>query len=374
MAAEYISLHPECRDSPELTRAARALSDGALVVFPTETVYGIAASAASDQGIERLRDVKGGDTTRPFTVHLARASEYEEYVSEISTLGRRLIRKGWPGPLTLIFNISDPTTARAHARLSAEGAASIYSDQRVGLRYPDHRIAETFLSSSASPVVASSANVAGRAAPIDAERIMEEFGDRVDFVLDAGPTRYRKNSTVVACNGDGYRLIRAGVWDERTIRRMSVLNILFVCTGNTCRSPIAEGLFKKMLADKLGCAPEALPKRGVVVRSAGTMGYSGAPVSNESVEVCRNRGVDVSGHTSQGLTVELIHPADHIYVMAAHHVDAIRSLAPAQADKAVLLDPAGDVADPLGGTLEEYERVAERIHKALEPRLDEVAI
>ncbi len=374
MAAEYISLNPDSRDSPEIARAAKALSEGALVVFPTETVYGLAASAAVDTGIQRLRDIKRGDSTRPYTVHLARASDCEDYVPDINPMGRRFMHKAWPGPLTLIFSVADPASAPVHSRLSERGAASIFAEKSVGLRFPDHPVAESLLAAAGTPIVATSANFTGGPAPVDADRIMDDLGDRVDFVLDTGPTRYRKSSTIVACNGDGYRLIRAGVWDDRTIRRLSTLNILFVCTGNTCRSPIAEGLFKQMLAVKLGCAPEALPDKGILVQSAGTLGYSGTRVSKESVEVCEKRGVDISDHTSQGLTVEQIHSADHIYTMATQHIDAIHTLSPSHADKVVLLDSKGDVSDPIGGSLEEYERVAERIHKALEARINEVAV
>lgn len=375
MSVERISLDSHFPDQPEIERVARALADGALVAFPTETVYGLAASAEDPNAVERLQAVKGDRQAKPFTVHIGRSSDCEEFVPEIGPLGRRFIRKGWPGPLTLIFPVPDPRSARAHRRLSPAGAAAIYAEQSVGIRYPDHPVAEALLNAAGVPIIATSANVSGAPAPTEPGVVAAALGDRVDVILEAGPTRYRKSSTVVALNGEGYRLVRAGVWDERTVLRLSTVNILFVCTGNTCRSPIAEGVCKRMLAERFGCAVEELPRHGVLVGSAGTAGSSGGRVSPEAVEVCRKHDINISEHTSRGLTAEFLNPADYIFAMARHHLDSIRSIAPAVAGKAVLLDPAGDIPDPIGGGIEEYTAVAERITRALEERLkNEVVI
>jgi protein-tyrosine phosphatase len=129
-----------------------------------------------------------------------------------------------------------------------------------------------------------------------------------------------------------------------------------------------------MLAEKLGCSVSELEKHGIHVQSAGTMALGGAPVSREAVDVCRQRGVDISGHCARGLSVDLIHPADYIYTMGAHHLEVVRSLAPADVAKAAPLDPNVDISDPLGGTIDDYERAAQLISEALRKRLEEVAL
>jgi L-threonylcarbamoyladenylate synthase len=374
MASELISLNPESPDWVQIKRAARALADGALVAFPTETVYGLAANAAHGGAVERLRDVKGRAAQQPFTVHIGRRSDCDDFVSEMTPIARRFTRKGWPGPLTIVFPVDDPTRTKAHQILSKPGLESIYSDKTVGVRFPDHRIAEHLLTSAGVPIVASSANLGGQSPPTDGDAVRESLAGKADFILDAGPTRYRKASTIVALNGEGYKVLREGVLDERMIRRFATVNILFVCTGNTCRSPMAAAFCRQMFAENLGCRPDELAARGIIVHSAGTLGICGGRASREAIEVCRKAGLDISSHMSRGLDVELIHPADYIFTMARHHLDVVRSLSPGEADKAAPLHPDEDISDPIGGSIEDYEHAAGKIKEALRKRIAEITI
>lgn len=374
MAAEILSIDPDVSDSPELKRASQALAAGALVAFPTETVYGLAANASDEASVNRLRDVKGRAATQPFTVHIGRGEDIDLFVPTVSNVGRRIIQKGWPGPLTLVFPIEDTTTPAIREKLSAAGMEAIYGRGSVGLRFPDHAAGEGFLRGANVPVIASSANRTGESPPYDAPEIRAQLGDEVDIILDAGPTRYRKGSTIIELNGDGFKVLREGVWDERTVRRLTTVNVLFVCTGNTCRSPIAEGLFRKMMAERVGCTQDELSKRGVSVLSAGTSAFGGSSASPESVEVCRKRGVDISHHASQPLTHDLVLSADYIFGMTSQHIDSVRRMIPRAASKATVLSSRGDIADPVGGPMAEYERAAVEIEQALALRLDEVRV
>ncbi|MCS6977633.1 MAG: hypothetical protein NZM31_11590 [Gemmatales bacterium] len=149
--------------------------------------------------------------------------------------------------------------------------------------------------------------------------------------------------------------------------------ILFVCTGNTCRSPLAETLCKKMLAERLGCAPEELSKKGFLVRSAGLGALPGAPATEEAVAVAQARGADLSRHATRTLTDRLILQADYVFAMTRSHLAALEELNFTDGPKIELLCPDGsDIEDPVGGDRERYERCAEQIESCLRSRLPQL--
>jgi len=373
MNTKVIKLDINTTHENAIHEAADCLKNGGLVVFPTETVYGLGANSTNPAAIDRLREVKQRSTEKPFTTHIGSRKAVEQFVPHLEGIGRRLTEKAWPGPLTLIFQVQDAEEAPVIKKSSTEHIKAMYHKGTIGIRCPVDPVAANLLTEAEIPVVAASANPAGAEAPVEADEILDTLGGQVDLVLDAGRTRYAKPSTIVQVNSSTYTILREGVLDERTIRRLSTLNFLMVCSGNTCRSPMAEGLLRRLLAEKIGCNDHDLEKYGYFVESAGTSALGNVPASAPAVKAMKRRGIDISGHYSQPLGLEQINRSDYIFTMTAYHLEAVTSLDSTAVERSRRIDDS-DIDDPIGGNDEVYERCAQRLERALHRRLEEIKL
>ena len=366
-------------------RAVEALAEGKIIAVPTETVYGVAISGLHEDAIERLYESKGREATNPFALALKSAEDALDYVPNMSPLGRRLARRCWPGPLTIVFpNISPdsvvtqlPETVQRRicgiadhegGSLSSETLASgTLASGTLGVRVPANQTLLNILRFSRGPIVLTSANLSGQADVIDAKQVVASIGNWVDIVIDDGPCRFGQPSTVVKIQGDRCEILREGVIARKTLKRMANFTALLVCTGNTCRSPMAECLMKKHLAKRLDCKVDQLPEKGVTVVSAGVAAGMGAQASRESIQVMAEQDLDLSLHESQPVNDTLIRTADLILTMTNSHRNAIVSHWPEAAGRThVITNGREDVSDPIGGPSELYQRCANQIEQHIE--------
>ncbi len=358
---------PDPRDA--IHRAVEGFAAGQIVAMPTETVYGIAASALLVEGVERLHRLKNRPQTMPLVFLVKSYDDALDYAPDMSMMARRMARKCWPGPLMIL--VPGPHPDSVISRLPERVQELCELNGFIGIRVPAENIAIEVLRLNAGPVLMCNSGTNEFEPAANAQELMQCAGDSVDIVLDGGPCRFARPSTVVKIVGNDVDIVRRGVLDERALKRMSDVNILIVCTGNTCRSPMAEGLLKGRLAKLAGCDFASLSDSGFHVESAGIAAMPGGGVSTDAVHALQAFNIDISNHSSQPVTERLVQQADLILTMTNTHRMAILAQWPQAAGRTFTLANNTDVADPIGMPAEYYTMCAEQIDKHLDNWINE---
>ena len=194
MPTELVPATPE-----NVARAAAILRRGGLVAFPTETVYGLGANALDAEAVARIFAAKERPAADPLIVHLSGPDRLPLVARSISPLDRALAETFWPGPLTLVL----PRQPRVPDRVTA-------GLDTVAVRVPDHPVALALLVAADVPVAAPSANRFGHTSPTTAHHVWQDLHDRIDLILDGGPTPVGVESTVVDASTSPVRILRPG--------------------------------------------------------------------------------------------------------------------------------------------------------------------
>ena len=185
---------------PEIEEAARLLRAGKLVVFPTETVYGLGALATDDHTVASIYELKGRPTFNPLIAHVDSPEMAAKYV-EMTPLAQKLMEAFWPGPVTFVLK------RKKDCRISLLASAGL---DTLAVRCPQNQIALDLIKKTGEAIVAPSANPSGEVSPTTALHVQTSFKEKTPFIIDGGPCRVGLESTVLLVTGEKAAVLRYG--------------------------------------------------------------------------------------------------------------------------------------------------------------------
>ncbi len=340
-----------------------------LVGLPSESGYLLATSSRNAAAVSHLLEVASAVGRSP-CLCLSHAGQIADYVELVSPRAIRLAQRSWPGPVVLEFE----ATGKWSGPPLAPPLTSYL--ERHPLRFASfgHPLHVGLARSQREPlvVVEMPAPAGGSWASADGLELAQEWGEQIGLIVNAGFVSCPQGATGVHFGQTAaWSISQPGVYSEAQITQLMAKLVLFVCTGNTCRSPLAEGLFRSLLCQRLECSEAELVQRGFIVASAGVASTPGAPASPETLAILREEGIDLSDHTSQPVTDQLVAWADLILAMTSRHHSALTGAFPLCVSKVEQICVDGyDIADPIGGDHSVYVECRDQIRQCLEHWLD----
>jgi L-threonylcarbamoyladenylate synthase len=344
-------------DSHVICRAADLIKSGGLIIYPTDTLYGLGVNANNPIAMDRLYKIKRRDKEKPVSLLINTIKQAKYIVGDMTKDEELLFNALLPGKITVIISAKKPLAIpfMKHA-------------QKVGFRIPESPLCHRLVAEAKCPITATSLNISNGDNINRIDNLDPAFYRAVDIVLDAGPVESSRGSTVVDATTSPPTLVRAGDVSQVEIEQRlgyqihttypKKFNITFVCTGNICRSPMAEGILKQMIA-------RTKYRNIVSINSAGILHLEHTPVELNTLKVAEAHQIDLHAHVSRPVSIDIIHTSNLIICMARNHVAYLVKNYPTKRDKIVLLkqwhlnkqlvNPS--IPDPIGRDIELFKDV-----------------
>lgn len=329
MAAEVIKIDPNNIDNARIEKAACYIRQGKLAAIPIGGCYMIAGDFANQEVLKSLRrdkNPKGGS----LNVAVADKKAIERLSSGAPILAYKLADKFWPGALTMVLSGSNNKT--------------------IALIMPKDEIALRIIKASAVDLAVYPAAINTQGSLGYLNGVLARSGDKVDFIIDADSLLKGPEPTVIDLSSGQFNISHQGAVSRDLLEQaVRTKRVVFVCTGNSCRSVMAEGLLKKAVKDKRMADIEVL--------SAGITAINGLLPTAETVELLTKEGIDMSGHRSRRIDNILLKSADIILTMEKFQEERILADVPEIKNRLYLLKEFAkichgpqdlDIADPIG--------------------------
>lgn len=196
---ELIRIDPKEPSGPDIEKAVAYLRDGQVIAYPTETIYGLGADVLNRKAVKRIYDLKSRDYGLPISVLISDLKMLREVVSDVSDRALKLMRKFWPGPLTILFYAS-----------AAIPKGLVTNTNKIGIRMSSHPIASAIAQTFGHPITTTSANLSGFPPSLSVKHVQKYFGEKIPCVVDGGECNPSRGSTVIDLAEDTMRIVRDG--------------------------------------------------------------------------------------------------------------------------------------------------------------------
>lgn len=369
---KYAKIDPEAPDPAVIAEAARVMNKGGVIVYPTDTIYGLGVDVFNEKAVDKLYLLKQRDMKRPVSLMVENLDQIEALMGILPLKLQDILEKLLPGKVTVLLE----NTLKNMIPVFKYFYEHDIPLEKIGFRIPDSTICNELNKALGHPISTTSANISGKKAGPTVKEVVADFGDKLDMILDAGKLHSTKASTIIDFTKKPYLLVREEAISRSKLKRLfpdaefrrkkQHFIITFVCSGNICRSPMGEAILKKKLS-------RTKYKDVIKVRSAGTLELAPTRAHYLAMIVSEENEIDLDHHTSTHISRKIVEESNIIFSMALNHYDYLREHFPQYKDKIVLLKQwqnenrlfVPSIADPIGHEKEFFRNTFNEIHSEI---------
>ncbi len=369
---KYFKIDPQNPEAKAVKAAVDILRQGGVIVYPTDTLYGLGIDVQNPKAVHKLYLIKQRDPNIPVSLMVHTLDDVEQIVGMLPVEIYAQLKKLLPGKFTVLLE----HRSSGILPVFEEYAQHLYRPLKIGFRIPELSLCARLSKKFGGPISTTSANISGKGNLKSVTDIIAHFGDKMDLILDGGEISSAKGSTILDFTKHPVMLVREGDIPYKKVQKIlagtplrkkkKLMDVLFVCSGNINRSAMAEGILKAMLV-------RTRYKDYFHIHSAGTLNLPPTPAHEYTLQVTAENNIDLSKHRSKYLTEHVLENSDLVIVMAMDHKYYIERKYPQFAEKVVLLKEwhrrnklhVPSIADPMGCDLDFYRTVFKEIHKEI---------